>query len=168
MRKLMYFALIAVAAFTICPTAGAQPSDSAAYLELLRADFKSDKLAIVTETLRLSAQEADAFWPVYRLYDAEVTKIGDQRIALIKDFAANFDTMTNEKAKEIAAKSFGIEKQMVALKEDYFKKMEKVVPATTAARFFQVEKEIQSLIDLQLSLGLPLVPKVPVTPKEKH
>jgi hypothetical protein len=168
MKKLVYLAMIALAAFAVCPTAGAQAGDPAAYVELLRADFKSDKLAIVTETLGLSAQEADAFWPVYRLYEAEVTKIGDQRIALIKDFAANYSSMTEVKAKEIASRSFDIEKKMVGLKQNYFKKMEKAVSATTAMRFFQVEKQIQSLIDLQVAQELPLVPKMPATPAENR
>jgi hypothetical protein len=69
---------------------------------MLRADLKAQKEAIIKETMQLNEQQAAVFWPIYRQYDAEQTKLGDEKLAIVQDYAANFMIMTNEKADELA------------------------------------------------------------------
>src|SRR6476620_1000881 len=64
-----------------------------AYAELLRSDVRAEKVAIITEVMGFSETEDAAFWPVYREYDAEMAKLGDERVALIADYAKNYDQM---------------------------------------------------------------------------
>ena len=39
-----------------------------AYVELLRADLKAEKVAVITEAMNFSEEESLAFWPIYREY----------------------------------------------------------------------------------------------------
>ena len=79
------------------------------YIEMLRSDLKTEKISIITEVMKFTEEEATAFWPVYREYDLELNKLFDQRIALIKDYAENFDAMTGEKAKDLINTALKIE-----------------------------------------------------------
>jgi vacuolar-type H+-ATPase subunit D/Vma8 len=76
---------------------------------------------------------------------------------LIKDYAQNYDNLTNEKAKELAREVFAIEKRRTKLKKKYFKRFEKALSAVIAAKFIQVENQINLLIDLQIASELPLI-----------
>lgn len=130
------------------------------YLELLRSDLKSARVSIFTEVLGLSDSESTAFWPVYRKYEDELATVGDKRITLIKDYAANYATMTNEKAKELTKGTFDLLGQRQKIWEKYAKEFGKVVPATTVARFFQTERFVTGLVDLQIMSELPLIETV--------
>lgn len=128
-----------------------------AYIELLRSDVKTKKVAIVTEVMQFTNEEANAFWPVYREYEFEFAKIGDARIALIKDYARNYETMTDEKAKELIQEALKLEGRRTKLKRKYFRKFDRVLPSKTVAKFFQLENQINLLIDLQIASELPLI-----------
>jgi hypothetical protein len=128
-----------------------------AYIQLLRSDARTQKAAVITEAMQFTDEDSSAFWPVYREYELELSKIIDDRIELIKDYSQNYDILTEEKAKEIAKKVFAIEKRRTKLKKKYFKRFSKALSAIIAARFIQVENQINLLIDLQIASELPLI-----------
>jgi hypothetical protein len=127
------------------------------YIELLRSDVRTQKQALLTEAMQFSDEQAAIFWPIYREYDLELSKIGDQRVALIKDYAANYETMTDAKAKELADRSFKLEEDRVKLRKKYFDRVQKAIDPIVAVKFMQIERTIGSLIDLQISSELPLM-----------
>ena len=63
-----------------------------AYAELLRSDVRAQKVAIITEVMGFTEAEDKAFWPIYREYDVEMAKLGDERVAMIADYAKNYST----------------------------------------------------------------------------
>ena len=128
-----------------------------AYIELLRSDVKTRKVAIITKVMQFTDEEANAFWPVHREYEFELTKLGDGKLELIKDYAQNYETMTDEKAEELIKGVFKLEGKRTKLKKKYFKKFDKVLPSKTVAKFFQLENQILLLIDLQIASQLPLI-----------
>ena len=137
----------------VAPAALAQDQ----YVELLRQDLRTEKVAVVTEAMMLTAEQSDAFWPIYREYDNELTGIWDERIALIKDYAANYQSMDDAKADEIATKAMKLGEKRLKLRSSYYKKMKKELGAVVAGRFWQVDGVIQNLVDLQVMAELPLV-----------
>ena len=153
MKKLVSILLILMATTSVY----AQEVDS--FVELLRSDFKTKKKEIITEAMKFSDQEAAAFWPVYRNYEFDLDKIGDARLALIKDYAQNYDTMTDAKAKTLTETAFKFQEQRLGVKKKYFKEFSKVLSPTTAAKFMQLDQQIQLLMDLQIASELPLVKK---------
>jgi len=148
--------LVAILAVTFLPgMARAQQDD--AYLELLRSDVKTQRVAILTEVMQFSDSASQVFWPIYRQFELESSKLGDDRIALIKDYAANYDALTPEMARDLAARFFRNKEDALKLKKKYFKKVEKALGPVTAAKFIQVENQIDLLIDIQIAQGLPLI-----------
>ena len=125
-------------------------------IELMRKDVRAEKADIVAKTMELDAEEAARFWPVYKEYEAERKTLGDERLAIIKDYADHVDTLTDEKARDLITRSIALDGREHALKTQYLDKFLAVLPAKTAARFFQVEARINNLIDLELSSQIPL------------
>ncbi|UCD57770.1 MAG: hypothetical protein JSV16_01280, partial [Candidatus Hydrogenedentota bacterium] len=109
------------------------------------------------EVMQFSDEEAKAFWPIYREYELDLAKLGDARLALIKDYAENYESMTDEKAKDLVNEVFKLEGRRTKLKRKYFKKLDRVLPAKTVAKFFQLENQILLLIDLQIASNLPMI-----------
>ena len=130
-----------------------------AMVELLRSDIRTRKVAILGEVLQLTDSEAQKFWPIYREYDNELSKIGDQRLELIKAFARSYETMTDKKAGELAKGILDLMQKRVDLKKKYFGKISKVPPAIKAAQFLQIENRIDALIDLQIASEVPIIQK---------
>jgi hypothetical protein len=128
-----------------------------AYVELLRADVRAQKVAIITEIMGFSEDEDKAFWPIYREYDTELAKINDGRVALIDEYAKNYDKVTDDLADKLATQALELESQRTALKTKYYQRFKSALSARTAARFLQVENQLLLLIDLQIAASLPIV-----------
>jgi len=107
--------------------------------------------------MRFTDAQSAAFWPVYKKYESELTKIFDDRIALLKDYAANYEKMSNDKAKELLERVFQLEDRTTGLQRKYAREMGTVLPAKLVTRLFQVERRMNRLIDLQISANVPLM-----------
>jgi len=128
-----------------------------AYIELLRSDLRGQKVAVVAEVMSFTEDEAVKFWPIYQEYQAEIAKMTDRKLAGIKDFADNFQKMTDVKAKELTDLALQLESDRVAVKKKYVEKMRQSLPAKTVGRFLQVENQLQFLMDLQIASSLPVI-----------
>ena len=128
-----------------------------AYIDLLRRDVRQEKAEIMGSVMLLSAQDAAKFWPIYSDYDAQLTKLNDQRVQNIKEYARSYNQMTDEKADELVEKSLAYQKQRAELLAQTYDKVKQALGAVTAARFAQVEHQILLIIDLQIASSLPLV-----------
>jgi cytoplasmic iron level regulating protein YaaA (DUF328/UPF0246 family) len=139
--------------------ADVQKKNVEAYIDLLRKDVRHQKAEIMGAVMVLSAEDAAKFWPIYSEYDAELTKLNDQRTANIKEYARvyNGDLMTNEKADELIQKSLEYQKQRAELLAKTYDRLKQAVGAITAARFAQVEHQLLLVIDLQIASSLPIV-----------
>lgn len=127
------------------------------YLEVARDVLNTEKKAIVAEAMQLAEDESGPFWELYNEYNAELFKVHGQRINIIKEFAANYDVMTDEKADELWEKTMDYQTQVLKLNKTYYKKFKKILPAGKAALYFQVENKIASLINAQLAAEIPIV-----------
>jgi hypothetical protein len=128
-------------------------------IQMLRADLRSDKTKIMADQMQLSDAEGKAFWPIYNEYDTELAKLNDQRVALLKEYASSYNTLTDPQVQSLAQRSFALQKKRVDLREKYFKKMSKALSPKSAARFVQTEERVDMLLNLQLAANLPMVQK---------
>jgi hypothetical protein len=128
-----------------------------AYVQLLRTDLNKSKSQIIGEVMQFDATQAAAFWPIYKDFQTDYAAIGDQIVELVKDYVTNYATMTNEKADQLANKLLDIEQQRNELKRKYYAKFKGALDSITAARFLQVENQIEKLVDLQIAAQLPVV-----------
>jgi len=165
MRNRWTIALLALTAVTglfaqeqkVQDPAQSQELNEQAYIRLLRADLKTKKKQIVTDTMQLTDQQGAIFWPIYRQYDAEQTKLGDQKLTMVQDYAQNFLNMSNEKADQLAQRVMALDDQRSALRRKYYDLMKKSLPSVLVVRFFQVEAQLQLLVDLQIASNLPII-----------
>jgi phosphoglycolate phosphatase-like HAD superfamily hydrolase len=124
---------------------------------LLRQDVRSEKKQIIAANLELTDTEATRFWPVYDQYSAELTELGDQKYALIKEYAQGFGKLTDEQALSLIKRSLALDEQLAQLRSKYVTIFNKVLPGTKTATFFQMDRRIGALIDLQLAAQIPFV-----------
>ena len=127
------------------------------YLEVVRDVLNTEKKAAVAETMALSETESGAFWLLYNEYNAKLYTVHTERVNIIKDFAANYESMTNEKADALVNASLAYQTKLLKLNKSYYKKFKKILPATKAALYFQVESKIDALINAELATEIPLV-----------
>jgi hypothetical protein len=153
MKKLLLIIVILLLANTV-----SYGGDVTGYIELLKSDMRTEKVAIITEAMQLTKEEASVFWPVQREYELELSHLIDDDIGVIRDYVQHYENLTDEKAGELVDRVFVLEKKRLKLKKKYFKKFEKALSTTIAAKFMlQVEEQINLLIDLQIASELPLI-----------
>lgn len=127
------------------------------YLELTREVLKAEKKVAVTEAMQLTEAESQPFWNLYNEYQTNLYLVQNKRIAIIKDFAENYESLSDEKADELWVNSMKYRQELLKLKKSYYNKFKKVVSPGKAARFMQLENKIETLIDAQLALEIPLI-----------
>ena len=146
------FALLALS--PLCRAQNQEPSMASA-IELVRADMGADRAKIITEAMKFSDKDAAAFWPIYRKYEYERSTVDDRRVAVIKEYAEKYSTLTDADAKSMAERMFDCDSRLAALKKTYFRKFNKVLPAFTVTKFFQLEHRIDLLMDMKVESSLP-------------
>ena len=126
------------------------------FVDLLRKDIRSQKKQIIAENMQLSDTEAEKFWPVYDQYAAELSKIYDVKIALLKDYANNYGTMTGEQAESYIRKRADVEQSITQLRLKYMPAFSKVLTGRETALFYQLDWRLGLAIDVQL-IQVPLI-----------
>ena len=126
-------------------------------IALLRQDLRSGKKQAIAASLQLSDAEATKFWPVYDQYSAELSKLGDQRCALIKEYANGFGTLTDNQALGLIKRSLSLDEQVSQLRSKYVPIVNQVLPGTKTATFFQIDRYLNTLIDLRVAGSIPVV-----------
>jgi hypothetical protein len=132
-------------------------ADEDKLVELLRKDVRAQKSDIIAKTMKLDATQSAAFWPVYKQYEAERAALGDERVAIIQDYAEHYDSLNDAKAKGLILRTQALEEKAIALQKKYVEELLKVMPAKAVGRFFQIDRRLNMLIDLELSSNIPLV-----------
>jgi hypothetical protein len=140
--------------------------DLAASINTLRAEVGQDRRNIVAAAMSLTKSEGEIFWPLYDKYRAEQHRLGDQKVELITVFISTRDTMSEEAAGQLTHEALLIEKNKLAIKEEYISKMTKVLSERTVARFFQIDNKLDSVVDVALASRVPLTSSAHLTPKD--
>jgi hypothetical protein len=149
-----------------CPLAPGQapptPADTReanlkAYVDMLRGDLKKNKVSILTELMALGPEQAAKFWPVYNDYDKSLVKLADERIAFIRMYAENYSALSQETATQIAMGMIDVQARRLDLQKQYFERFSQILSPKDAARWLQIEAQIEKLVDLQILASLPIV-----------
>jgi hypothetical protein len=126
-------------------------------VKLLREDIRAKKKKLIAANLQLTPDQATKFWPVYDQYTTDLVKINNDKYALIKEYAESWGTMTDDQAVSLINRALAVDEQVAQLRIRYVPIFNKVVPGKITATFFQLDRRIQAMIDLQLGAQLPLV-----------
>jgi hypothetical protein len=149
-----------IGTLTVCLPAAAQDTPGKlpeSEIALLRADIQTKKTDILQQNLTLSDKQAKTFWPLQRGYENDLSKLGDQRLEVIREYAKNWDNLADETAKNLGMRLLDYQRRRVDLRGRYFDRMSKEISPTIAAKFFQVETQLEDIIDLEIASSVPLI-----------
>ena len=125
--------------------------------ELIKSYFKLTKMAIVEDAMALSEKDGAIFWPLYKQYDIEASKLNQFRIDYLNDYVEQVENITDEQVDEFLKQANSYGKKMTALKSKYYKLMKKELSSKVAIRFMLVEEYIQTAVKYELLETLPWV-----------
>jgi len=140
--------------FIVPSMAQEKPADN---MQLVREKIKTDKKLFIAENMNLMESEAKVFWPVYEDYQKELGKLVDKTVKLIDNYAANYQTMTEEAAKGLIDGYLAIETERVTFMKSFLPKFRKVLPEKKVARYYQLENKINAVVKYELAKLIPLV-----------
>ena len=140
--------------FIVSPMAQEKPADN---MQLVREKIKTDKKLFIAQNMNLTESEAKVFWPVYENYQKDLGTLVDKTVKLIDNYATNYQTMTEEAAKELIDGYLAIEGERVTLMKSFLPKFRKVLPEQKVARYYQLENKIDAVVNYGLARQIPLV-----------
>ena len=126
-------------------------------LELVRRNLRSEKKKLIALNVPLTETEATKFWPVYDEYAAAMSKHYDEFYALIKDYAANQKTLTDAQASSMLKRWSQVQVDLAQTRQKFIPRIEQVIPGKKAALFFQVDRRLYALMDMQVASAVPLI-----------
>src|SRR5271163_3465052 len=125
-------------------------------IALLRKDLRAMKMQVIGQNMSLSDTEAQKFWPVYNHYVRDLHEVNDQKYALLKQYAEMWSTMSDEDAMIYVRHWLEADGEAQALRLKYVPVVSQVLPGKKAATFFQLDRRLNMIIDLQLFSQVPL------------
>lgn len=126
-------------------------------LQLFKRNIRSQRKQIIAANIKLTGTEAEKFWPIYDQYSAELAKIDDQKFALIKEYQEHYGTLTDEQAAKYVMGRADVDNSIVQLRVKYFPIFNKVIAGKKTALFFQVDRRLWLMIDLQIASQNPII-----------
>jgi hypothetical protein len=139
----------------VAPIVQAQDFDSE--IEFFQSAYGLEKKAIVENFINLSGESATAFWIVYNEYETERKSLGKERMAVLSDYAEQYESITNEQADALMLRALANRASKEKLMKKYYKKVKKVTDAKTATQFIQLEAYLGAAIQYALLESIPFV-----------
>jgi len=154
MRKAaLAVALAAVAVALSNPVAAQQVRDETRLTyEVLTSEWTN----LIGGALKLTDEEAEAFWPLYEEYGKAKGELWNKRIDVIKIFLRSYNEMTPETARLLLDQRFSIDKQMLELEMEWAKRFDDVLPPNKVTRLFQAENKLETAMQMEIVKDVPL------------
>ena len=149
--------IIMAALLLICTSPLMAQDKEADNMQILIAKVKADKKLLVANNMQLTEKEAKAFWPVYERYQNELFLLRSRSLNMIKNYADNYETMTNAMAKKLLDEFMTIETLRIKLARTYLPQFRKVLSDKKVARYFQIENKINAVLYYEIAAQIPYV-----------
>jgi hypothetical protein len=167
MMKNSLLLMITFAMLAFCPLGRAQEQEPTidTAIAVVRAKMQADRTALITTAMNFSDKDGAAFWPIYHQYEYERSRLDDHRSAVIKEYTQKYPNLTDAEAKAMAEEMMDCESRLAELKKKYYKKFNRVLPALTVTKFFQLDHRIDLMMDMQIEASLPALAQAQDTPQ---
>ena len=142
----------------LATTAAAQQQPQSANMKIVAEKIRADKKLLVASNMGLTEAEDAKFWPLYDAYQAELEKLTQRTVALIKSYAGSYDAMTDDVAGKLLTEMVAIEKDRASLLASYQPKFAAAIPMKKVTRYYQIENKVRAVIQYELADAIPLVP----------
>lgn len=148
------FLMIAMFAFGTLTTIAQESKDE---VTLLQSVYGMQKRDIVAKYMEISEAQSATFWSLYEEYEVARKAIGTKRANNIMDYAKNYESITDESVQSMVKTSFEVNKEFNSLWEKTYKKMAKSLSPKTAAKFYQLELYLETMVRSELSESIPMI-----------
>ncbi len=167
MTKNSALLVVTFAMLAFCPLGRAQDQEPTidSTIAIVRANMKADRTTLITTGMNFSEKDGAVFWPIYQRYEYERSRLDDRRVAVIKEYTKKYPTLTDAEAKAMAEQMLDCESRQAELKIKYYKKFNKVLPALTVTKFFQLERRVDLMMDMQVEASMPPLTQAQFTPQ---
>jgi hypothetical protein len=132
------------------------PTVTDADIALLRQDIRAMKMQVIGQNMSLSDPEAEKFWPIYKHYADDLHEVNNSKYALLKQYAETWATMTDQDALIYVRHWMEVDAEAQALRLKYVPVVTQALPGKKAATFFQLDRRLSMMVDLQLFSQIPL------------
>src|SRR5215469_15565105 len=147
-KSVLFMTTITILGLSSVSQAQLQQTSINSAIEVARANSRAERATIVGAAMNLTDNDAVAFWPIYRQYEYERSMLEDSRVAVIKEYTDKYPNLTDAEAKAMAERMFEYDSRVTAMKKTYYKRFNKVLPALTVTKFFQLDRRIDLLADM--------------------
>lgn len=161
MKRTLFFSC---AVLLVCAAAMTPPGHGQAvmagdelFLEMLKHDIREAKTEVMTNTMKFSAADAAAFWPVYKAYQDEARKLADSRVELIKEYAAAYWSITNTQAADLATRWLDYQKKRGDMTAKLYEDLAEALSPAQALKAVQLEYRLNLILDSQIANELPML-----------
>jgi hypothetical protein len=128
---------------------------------MMRQDLRTQKQKLIAQNLPMTESEAIKFWAVYNKYMSDVRDNNNEKYRLVKEYLDGWQTMTNEQALIYIRRWLEVDAQAHDLRSKYVLQVSEALPGKKTATFFQLDRRISMMIDMQLSSQIPLAETSP-------
>ena len=149
------FAACVMAAAFVSPLACAQ-DNAAADLQALQKAARSDKRALVAQTLELTPAEAKKFWPIYDNLQRDLGNLNRERNVALETLANRDRPPSDAYAKQVLNDLMSIEEQEVKALRKASNASLRALPPRKAARYMQLEQKLRAAQDYEIAIAFPL------------
>ena len=108
-------------------------------IEHNRASIQAKRTSIVSEALDLTDEEANAFWPLYKQYRAELGKNEDFETSLLLELEESGFELQDEQALRLLDQAMKLDRTRLEVIQKYMAEFKKILPGKKVARFFHLE-----------------------------
>ena len=175
MTRFLYLVTLVVMAVLLLPQAIAHSQNAApqaprqlnasddfqpitdADIQMMRKDIRSQRKQLIAANMKLTDAEAEKFWPIYDQYVSELVQMNGTKYDLIKQYVETGGALTDAEADRAVKKWVDVDQSVAELRRKYIPIIRKVLSPKSTALFYQLDRRVQLMIDLQLASSLPLV-----------
>ncbi|BDD05446.1 hypothetical protein [Aureibacter tunicatorum] len=132
---------------------------SASELEMYKSILNMEKKAVIKENMKLKEGESEVFWKIYEEYEAERNQVANEKIKILNGQLEEFVKVTEEgKTPEYDMnKLFELQKKTLKMKKKFYNKMRKEISPEIAARFYQLDEYLGTIIKMSILDNTPLI-----------
>lgn len=152
MKKLSIIFIMAIASFSTHAQSSFKED-----VEVLQSVYGKSKADLVKQYMNLSDTQAAAFTKIYDNYEVSRKELGQTKFQLINDYAANYATLTDAKADELAKATLKNHIAYEKLYEKTYNQSKKAIGAINAAKFIQLEVYLQTIIRSEILEAIPFI-----------
>lgn len=149
-------------------TTFAQNSVSKEDIDVIQSVFGKEKKELVQQYMTLPADQSGKFWVIYDEYETKRKELGRQRINIIQEYANAYDKLDNAKADDLAKRALENDIAQDKLHLQYYKKVSTAIGGVNAAKFFQLEGYLQTIIKGHIMDQIPFIGELDKTKKPEN